>query len=260
MNILRGFSLQQQKSRRWTATLPLVLLIFAAGCTEGEVPLDPIGQFDNGTYQIFGADDVLIGEIFAYHEVDYEKSFEYWVVDKNFCTTTPTTGLTNCQLDKRKIHAVPRSSYEGPDAAYGDWKGAVFERLKPLSNHLVFRAKYTKQANPIWDCSKNPSCTYSPSGTSTSISMYSKPSIFGKNGASALPFVSVGTDMNGKMFETWFMDRFFNTTDDATDFAMTSIGDTAPFPCLVCSRAPKIVVDVVYNKCNELPANNAECP
>lgn len=264
MNTSRGFSLQQQKSRCWAAMFPLVLLISVTGCSEEEVPLDPIGQFDDGTYEIRDAKDTLVGEIFARHiNGDYNNSFEYWVVGMEFCATNAMNSLTNCKLDQRKIHAVPGSSYEssdaGTDAAFNAWKLKVSEDLKSLNNPIVFRAKYTKHENPAWDCSKNPSCTYSPGGMSTSISMYSKPGLFGKDGAVALPFVSVGTDMNGKMFETWFMGRFFNVTDDARDFTMPNIGDTATFPCAVCTRAPSIVVDVNYEKCKALPSTITEC-
>lgn len=239
---------------RCTLTIPLVGLGIV-GCSEADVPLDPIGQFDTGTYEIFDPGGVLIGAIYAYHDlVDIKNSYEYWKLDPA-SSAMNCIKMSSCSLTSKLIKPSTTTKF-GDFAAWRDNEAYRF------NNPWYLRATYADhKANDDLFCDDT-TCKYVPSNDvpTTPISIFPAGTYeYGRD------FVVVTNNAKGAV-ETWFMSAFFASSSQPTEGVSFTTAANAEVPCSVACAATcsdecssKYRVDVQYATCIEAPTNTTDC-
>lgn len=233
-----------------TAALILAFLLLqaASGCGDDGAPEEPIGQFDDGTFEIRdpAKDNSLIGAIFAhYDESRLGDSFEYWVVQGSYCPGT------SCALNGMQFKNTGDAS-----VSFDSWKDSGVPAR--INNPAIFRATYSKHVSGGLTCptgATGDACAYDAKGSPTTpLSMFPAGS-FAKGGAADVPLVVIQSASDG-LHETWFMSSFFSGKDG--EFSLTNLTSGSGFFCAACS-AP-LQLDVVYARCGTaLPRTTTEC-
>ncbi len=235
------------------ATVPLKIaiagLVLGPGCSDTDEDFTPVGQFDDGIFEITGVPmggtlPISLGKIYAHTRdkngtlLPYNASYEIWAVDGTYCTSDRSCSYTNVTFTHKGT-----SSYE-------DWKPTA---LNGVNNARVFRTTYASTSGSNMGCNSK-TCTFTGGTTGgTTLSMFPV-GISRRNGMVALPIISVQNN-NGKISETWFMDDFLSASNAAEGMAFTlPVGGATgtSIDCAVCSA--KIKVDVTYQECKSLPA------
>lgn len=225
------------------------------GCSDTDESFIPVGQFDDGIFEVTGPNNELLGRIFARTPritqrdgssiIDYTNSFEFWVVDGSYCSSDQTATCPYSSLTFTYIRKVD----------YAIWKG---EAKSSLNNPRIYKATYQTRDLTLGmtGCDKKQSCTFTPDmGVTTSVSMFPANKQY-KKGTDALPLVLVHNN-GASTTETWFMNQFFNNTTGAwADVALSGAVDApvtgTPISCKACEA--QIRVNVQYEKLPELPA------
>ncbi|HRI67174.1 MAG TPA: hypothetical protein PK156_23185 [Polyangium sp.] len=254
-----------------------LFFVGTVGCSDADVPLEAVGQFDPGTFEICLINTNcegknLIGAIYAYKvtnadgTINYVDSYEYWKINPAAmgCSSTATDTGTyeTCNLAGKTIK--PSSiDYSG---RFTDWKKAY---SMTIDNSIYLRATYVAHSGANdFNCSKqgggSVACTYSPStaNATTNISPFELGTYSVGN-----KFVVTAKNANNELVETWYMDAFFNQKNIPS--AGVSFGTSSPcglFDCNSCgtgncTRSPtsKIQVDVSYVKCTNAPTDTKGC-
>ncbi|HMY19484.1 MAG TPA: hypothetical protein PKA58_24335 [Polyangium sp.] len=231
------------------------ILAFSPGCSDTDDGFIPVGQFDDGIFEITGPNKELLGRIFAHTPkitrrdgttvIDYNNSSEVWVVDGTYCSSDQTAACPHKSLTFTYITKMD----------YQRWRdGAQFN----LNNPRIYQATYqTRDVTlGLTGCDKKQSCIFTPdTGVTTDASMFPANKQY-KKGMDVLPLVLVHNNGTSTT-ETWFMNEFFNNTtgawagvalSDAVNAAVTG----TEIDCKACEA--KIRVSVQYKKLGTLPA------
>lgn len=249
--------------------LPLVCL-GVVGCSDADVPLDPVGQFDPGTFEVcIVQNDTcnLVGAIYAHKvttkerdgTISYAGSYEYWKINPtamgcSFDATNASGG--HCNLVDKNIRLSPTDYTD----KFNDWKNAYSATIE---NSIYLRATYAAHSGTNeFNCTAA-ACTYSPSAAAatTNFSPFA-PGAYSIGGK----FVTVADKGNNQFVETWFMDTFFNKENVSKANYSFTAAPCSPFECTGCEsgncpRNPTspIQVDVTYEKCAGAPTNTDGC-
>lgn len=231
-----------------TLGLAVLLLQAAPGCADNDAPAEPIGQFDDGTFEIRDPANnyALIGAIFAHYDRStLGNSFEYWVVQGSYCPGT------SCALDGMQFKNTGDAS-----VSFDRWKDSGVPAR--INNPSIFRATYSDHGGGGLTCqtgTAGDACAYAAKGSPTTTVSMLPPGSFAKGGAAELPLVVVQNASDG-LHETWFMSSFFSGKDG--EFSLTSLSGGSSFFCAACSATLKL--DVLYKRCGTaLPRTTSEC-
>jgi hypothetical protein len=231
------------------------------GCSDaGNIPDDPIGQFDDGTYEIFDGTEI-IGIIYAHHDyATIASSYEFWKFDagRMDCLELVSSANSQCNLSGKTIRRSAENYYSVTSPKFPSWWTD-----SKLNNAVYLRARYLN--HPATDggfsCPTNvpeATCTYAPPDTiaTTNITMF--PTGTSKYGEKTVIVAESGTNK----VETWFMDSFFSYADKAfsDDMGASFTHDTSMMvPCSVGCSTTGTKVDVTYSKCKQAPTNTGDC-
>lgn len=245
-------------------TVLLLPALFAA-CSDTDEEIIPTGQFDDGTYEIFGSPQESLGLIFAHKgtTIDtYSASYEIWAVNGSYCSSDkldPTT-MQPCSYKSLTFKYVGAKRF-------AEWQSLVNDRK--FNNARYYRATYQARPRAHGLMCGSTSCTFESQTTwSSSVSMFPANKII-KSTNSSLPTVVVqqtGSGQGTVTTETWYMKAFFNNTPgDAgfigeSGFTFSDVSDTktamTPVDCAICMA--EIQVDVKYKPCATAPLNESD--
>lgn len=241
-------------SVRCTLTIPFACLGIV-GCSEADVPLDPIGQFDTGTYEIFDPNGVLIGAIYAYHDlIDIKNSYEYWKLD-------PASSAMICN-EKSNCNLAGKVVKPSTTTKFGDFAAWRDNEAYRFNNPWYLRATYADhKANDDLFCDDT-TCKYVPSNDvpTTPISIFPAGTYeYGRD------FVVVTNNAKGAV-ETWFMSAFFASSNRSNETISFTTAVSSEIPCSIACAASctgdcssKFRVDVQYAKCTAAPTSTTDC-
>jgi|GEM_PF-4706161 len=225
------------------------------GCSEADVPLDPIGQFDDGTYEIFDPAGVLIGAIYAHHDlIDIKSSYEYWKLD-------PASGAMSCN-EKSNCDLTGKIIKPSITTKFGDFAGWRDNKAYTFNNPWYLRATYSDhKATTDFSCNDS-TCKYLPANDVPTTPI----SIFPLGTYEYERDIVVVTNSPSGVVETWFMAAFFATSSRPTDGISFTHAASADLPCGVACAAPcgnecssKYRVDVQYATCRIAPTSTTDC-
>jgi hypothetical protein len=260
VNIKLAFGFASTMSR--LCTVVLMPALFTA-CSDTDVEVIPTGQFDDGTYEIFGPPvngvQPSLGVIFAHKafktlndgtkEADFASSYESWAVDGTYCSSE----IKDCSYQPLTFTYAGKMSFD-------EW--TAFVNSKKFNNPRYYRATYVQhgaQNQGLLGCGST-QCEFLTDGNYvTPVSMFPLNKVLVMEGI-GLPTVVV--KLNGtNTTETWYMREFFNAENvPQTGVTFSKSVDVAsveaPVDCAACN-AP-IQVDVRYKPCTKQPTDESE--